>query len=433
MNPRAYWQMRIERAWRERNVVWLYGVRRVGKTCLVRSLPEVEYFDCELPRVRRMLEDPEAFLKDQAKRRVVLDEIHRLPNPSEILKIAADHFPDCRILATGSSTLGASSRFRDTLTGRKRNVWLTPMIRADLAAFGRDDLRHRMHHGGLPPFFVASPLPEQDFQEWIDDYWSKDILELFRLEKRSSFLRFVEMLLTQSGGVFEASSLAGPCEASRPTLSAYLGVLEATRVAHVVRPFNSNRNAEIVAAPRVYGFDTGFVCFFRGWQTPRPDDWGALWEHLVLNEIQAHLPFVPVMYWRDKRGHEVDFVLPGRRATPVAIECKWRAERFDPSGILAFRREYSAGESIVVAGDVDRPYVRRHGNLSVRYIGIDDVADMVASDASLSANRDPATDGRIGESGATYGRRKPGGRSDAHRHGPSASRIPVLIKRGSVA
>jgi len=43
----------IEQAWRGRPIVWLAGVRRVGKTCLCQSLPDVEYFDCELPRVRR--------------------------------------------------------------------------------------------------------------------------------------------------------------------------------------------------------------------------------------------------------------------------------------------------------------------------------------------------------------------------------------------
>jgi len=48
-----------------------------------------------------------------------LDEVHRLDNPSELLKIAADHYPDLKIIATGSSTLGASDRFKDTLTGRK--------------------------------------------------------------------------------------------------------------------------------------------------------------------------------------------------------------------------------------------------------------------------------------------------------------------------
>ena len=51
---------------------------------------------------------------------IVLDEIHRLENPSEVLKIAADHFPHLRVLATGSSTLAARRKFRYTLTGRKR-------------------------------------------------------------------------------------------------------------------------------------------------------------------------------------------------------------------------------------------------------------------------------------------------------------------------
>ena len=102
------------------------------------------------------MEDPESFLKGLGNRRIVLDEVHRLPNPSEMLKIAADHFPNVRVLATRSSTLGASSRFRDTLTGRKTELWLTPMIEADLAGFGNVDLPHRLLHGGLPPFFLSS-------------------------------------------------------------------------------------------------------------------------------------------------------------------------------------------------------------------------------------------------------------------------------------
>jgi len=55
----------------------------------------------------------------------VLDEIHRLPNPSEMLKIAADHYPRTRVIATGSSTMGASTKFRETLAGRTRDLWLT--------------------------------------------------------------------------------------------------------------------------------------------------------------------------------------------------------------------------------------------------------------------------------------------------------------------
>ena len=228
MVTRTSWIARIERAWCSRSVVWLMGVRRVGKSVLCQSLPAREYFDCELPRVRRLLEDPEGFLRQHRGKRVVLDEAHRLPNPSELLKIAADHFPTTRVLATASSTLGASARFRDTLTGRKAEVWLTPMTLADLVDFGNEDLPHRMLHGGLPPFFLAEEPPERDFQEWVDAYWAKDVLELFRLERRQSFQRLVELLMAQSGGMFEATPFARACEVSRTTIGNYLAVLEAT-------------------------------------------------------------------------------------------------------------------------------------------------------------------------------------------------------------
>jgi len=44
---------------------------------------------------------------------------------------------------------------------------------------------------------------------------------------------------------------------------------------------------EIVSAPKVYAFDTGFMCCYRGWHTLRQDDYGTLWEHYVLNELHA--------------------------------------------------------------------------------------------------------------------------------------------------
>jgi hypothetical protein len=368
MVKRRYWLNQVETAWSRRSVLWLRGVRRTGKTTLAQSLPSVEYFDCELPRVRRAMEDPESFLRGLSGKRVVLDEVHRLPNPSELLKIAADHFPGIRVLATGSSTLGASSRFRDTLAGRKTELWLTPMINADLQDFGDPNLPHRLLHGGLPPFFLSSALPERDFQEWLDAYWAKDILELFRLERRASFQRFTELLLAQSGGIFEATKFAAPCEVSRSTIANYLAVLEATAVALVLRPFSSRRSNEIIAAPKVYGFDTGFVCAFRGWTSLRPDDLGRLWEHYVLNELTAYLQTSSLRYWRDKQGHEVDFIWAPRGRAPLAVECKWSARDFDPANLAVFARAYPRHELLVVTTDAHPGFTREYSGRPVRFL-----------------------------------------------------------------
>jgi uncharacterized protein len=368
---RRFWLERLAAAWRGKSVVWLSGVRRSGKTTIARSLAGAEYLDCELPSVRRLVAQPEAFLDARRGRTLVLDEIHRLGNPSELLKIAADHYSGVRILATGSSTLGASRRFRDTLTGRKAEVWLTPMMSRDLIDFGAEGLDRRLLRGGLPSFFLATEMPEREIQEWVDSYWAKDILELFRLERRHSFQRFVELLHVQSGGLFEATRFARDCEVSRTSIANYLAVLEATFVAHVVRPFSARRATEIIAAPKVYGFDTGLACHYRGVERLRAEDFGLLWEHYVLNEIHARLQTRAVRYWRDKRGHEVDFVLAARREPPIAIECKATAANFDATNLASFRKQHPGGANVVVATDVTKPFVEKHAGLRVAFVGLE--------------------------------------------------------------
>jgi hypothetical protein len=370
MVVRQFWIEKIEESWKRRNILWLSGVRRVGKTCLASSLDHVTYLDCELPSTRKALEDPETLLEAHQGRRLVLDEIHRLRNPSEVLKIAADHYPSVRILATGSSTLGASARFRDTLAGRKHELWLTPIITEDMGYFDNPSIEHRLLCGGLPPFFMAKSPPDKDYQEWLDAFWAKDILELFRLERRFSFMRFVELLFSQSGGMFEASRFAIPCEVSRTTIGNYLSVLEATFVFHLLRPFSTHRSTEIVSAPKVYAFDSGFVCFYKGWTSLRTEDLGLLWEHFVLNELQAKLQTRNIHYWRDKSGHEVDFVLKHLSNPLTAIEAKWSASAFDPSSLLALRQAYPEGRNFVVSRDTHRQYARRIRSIQVEFVGL---------------------------------------------------------------
>jgi predicted AAA+ superfamily ATPase len=380
MRTRHFWLRKIEELWQEKSIIWVSGVRRSGKTFLGKSIKDAVYFDCELPRMRQMMADPESFLDGLKGKRVILDEIHRLDNPSELLKIAADHYPDIQIMATGSSTLGASSKFRDTLTDRKRELWLSPMLTDDLKDFDHKDLKHRFLRGGLPALFVAKDFPEKDFQEWVDSYWAKDIQELFRLERRHSFQKFFELLMVQSGGMFEASSFAVPCEVSRTTISNYLSVLEATYVVTVIRPFHSHMATEIVAAPKVYAFDTGFFCYYRGWDSLRQDDLGTLWEHFVLNEIQGHLQTRDIQYWRDKHGHEIDFILKPRGKSPIAIECKWQAGHVENKNIEAFLKSYPKASVLVVSNDTKQAYSRKIGSAVIKYVNLADCVAILIGD-----------------------------------------------------
>ena len=223
------------------------------------------------------------------------------------------------------------------------------MIAADLADFGATELDRRMLHGGLPPFFLAARPDDKDYEEWISSYWAKDLSELYVIDKKAAFMKFVELVFAQSGGMFEAQALATPCEVSRTTIQTWLTVLETTLLATVLRPFHGGASTEIKSQPKVYAFDTGFVSYFRGIDALRDDDRGYLLEHLVLGEIAARFGTSRLHYWRDKQRHEVDFILEvGRRREIVAIECKSSAAKFDPAPLSALRRKHAEGRNLVV-------------------------------------------------------------------------------------
>ena len=312
---------------------------------------------------------------------IAFDEIHRLDNPSELLKIAADYYPDIKIIATGSSTLGASVKFSDTLTDRKTVIWLTPLLLQEMELFGAMDIRHRLLFGGFPSIFVQNSFPDKFFEEWIDAYWAKDIQELFTINKRSSFLKFAELLLINSSGMFEATKYSVSCEISRETISNYLQVLEETFVIHIVRPFSSHKATEIVKAPKIYGFDTGFICYLKGWGELRAEDTGSLWEHIVLNEMHGYLQSRSINYWRDKYDHEIDFVVPhrSRENKVTAIECKFNiaSDEITLTGIgknfEAFRKSYPVGENVVVAHNISEPYTRTYKDLIISFVNTKDL------------------------------------------------------------
>ncbi|MFM8420962.1 MAG: ATP-binding protein [Verrucomicrobiota bacterium] len=371
MIERPFWAAWIEASWRKAPIVWLSGVRRVGKTTLARQFQGAEHLNCDLPSVQRRVEDPESFFRSLGEGTLVLDEVHQLPDPSRLLKIGADAFPGIRILATGSSTLAATEKFRDSLTGRKRAIHLTPVRVDELAAFGVRDLRVRLHRGGLPPALMATEPDPGFYSEWLDSYYARDVQELFRVEKRSGFLRLVEAVLRLSGGQLEVSTLSNLCGLSRPTIQNYLNVLELTHVATLVRPYCGGGTRELVRQPKVYGFDTGFVAHARGWTDLRPADCGILWEHVVHERLASDPAGHKVNYWRDKDRHEVDFVVPRGRDAVDAIECKWNADAWDPGHLRVFRALHPQGRNWVVSPNVTAPLDRDVGGLNVTFSGLE--------------------------------------------------------------
>ena len=364
---RPFWLNHLEQAWKLRSLIWLSGVRRIGKTTLCKMLPEAVYLNCDLPSVSRQLENPEFLFGNLAPGSIlILDEVHRITDPSRLLKIGVDEFPEIKILATGSSALAATKKFRDTLSGRKIQLHLPPVLWNEcLDTFNLPDLDHRMLHGGLPEFLLNKRKEPVFYSEWIDSFYARDIQELFGVRNRAGFLKLTELLLMQSGGLLEISSVSRDSALSRPTVMTHIEALSAAHAIRLVKPFSGRRQKEIVKRPKVYAFDTGFVTHVKGWNEIRDSDRGLLWEHLVLDMLSVESR--EVRYWQDKDKTEIDFVIPDQGDNIHAVECKINPEKYSAKALQKFRTHYPKGKNMCYSPHIKTPYKLSFGDMTVEF------------------------------------------------------------------
>jgi uncharacterized protein len=373
MIERTFWIKRIQEAWEKRPIVWLSGVRRVGKTTIARMFPKAAYQNCDLPSVVRQLVDPEPFYDSLDKGAVVIfDEIHRLEDPSRLLKIAADAYPHLKVLATGSSTLAATKKFRDSLTGRKHMIYLPPVLWSEcIDYFNIKELDRRLLHGGLPEPLLSNTKHAAFFSEWTDSFYARDIQELFSIRNRTGFMKLLHLLFRQSGSLMDYTNLGRLSELSRHTVKAHIEAMGIAHAIFLLPPFQGGGRREITRRPKCYAFDTGFVTFVKGWDNIRDDDRGLLWEHLVLDMLRTLVDDHKVLYWRDKSGREVDFVVRGKGQQADAIECKSNPDHFDPANLMVFRSLYPEGKNYVLSPNIKSPYQRRYEKILIHFISVD--------------------------------------------------------------
>ena len=145
-------------------------------------------------------------------------------------------------------------------------------------------LDHRLLHGGFPEQLLASTPQPAFYEDWIDSFYARDILELFGIRNRSGFLSLLQLVCLRNGGQLDISDLAKKTGLSRPTVMSHLDAMEIAHAVIRIPPYHGGGHREIIRQPRIYAFDTGLVAHVQGWESIRESDRGVLWENLVLDE-----------------------------------------------------------------------------------------------------------------------------------------------------
>ncbi|WP_420637396.1 ATP-binding protein [Candidatus Palauibacter sp.] len=303
-------------------VVALLGARQVGKTTLARQLAAaysepVAWFDLEDPADLARLDDPGLELRP-LKGLVVLDEIHRLPDIFQLLRVLADRpGPQARFLVLGSASPELLRQTSESLAGRVAFHELDGFDLTDV-----DDLERLWLRGGFPRSFLARS--EAASRRWRDGFirtlLARDLPELGSTIPSATLRRFWAMLAHWHGQIWNGAEFARAFGVSHATVRRYLDLLTSVFVVRQLQPWFENISQRQVRSPKVYIGDSGILHALLG-LTSRTDvvshpKVGASWEGFVIRQIVHLLRAAPeqCFHWSTHTGAKLDLlVMAGAR------------------------------------------------------------------------------------------------------------------------
>lgn len=319
---------------------------------------------------------------------VFIDEIQYLPNASSYIKILIDHYPQIRLILSGSSSLEIKQIFSDRLTGRKISFILPTLTFQEYLIFQEyflakswqkinleDLLAGKIQNLKSYNSLISEILPI--FEEFIifggypkpslkenksiryellveirDAYARRDVADILKIENVAGFNRLLGLLAVQIGNLVNFDELASSANLNRLTVEKYIFLLEETFILKMVKPYFTNPRQEIIKMPKVYFMDTGLrnLLIEQSNQTSldlRPDK-GALVENVIFHEIQA-LGW-PIKFWRTKTKAEVDFIISSPNGQIIPLEVKYQPlNKPDvPTGLISFIKTHKPKMAFVV-------------------------------------------------------------------------------------
>ena len=167
------------------------------------------------------------------------------------------------------------------------------------------------------------------YNNYVEAYLERDVRQLITVRNLSSFQRFLRMCAARTGQLLNLSSLANDCGITHNTANAWISVLEASYIVHLLQPHHQNFNKRLIKSPKLYFYDPGLAAWLQNLQSAEHLSThparGQLFETWVVSELLKHrfnhALASNLYFWRDSAGHEVD-VLVDRGKTLLPIEIK---------------------------------------------------------------------------------------------------------------
>jgi len=365
----------LEKHLSKKQVTVLTGMRRTGKTTLVKQLMEASeneqklFFDLERIDHRELFsyKNYDSTIKELEKNGVdfskkvmiCIDEIQLLPNIPSVIKYLYDHY-DIKFIVTGSSSYYIKNKFQESMAGRKKIFEIYPLDFGEYLTFKNikykplsnlDELENSVNssttlkfeyedyctYGGFPEVILNDDISEKIdiLQDILSSYINIDLVQIADIKKIPELRNIIKLLATRIGSKLDISKIANTVNLSRQTVDNYIYLLENTYFIKTIPVYSLNADREIVKAKKVYFYDNGIATQFAELSS------GAKLENAVFNQLHH---FGEVSYYQLKTGQEIDFILDKK----IAFEVKETAQEIDYRKMMNLAKKIHIEKGFVI-------------------------------------------------------------------------------------
>lgn len=375
-------------------ILVLTGVRRAGKTYLLYQIAKVLrerlpseniiYINLEDDRLYPIIGTEisdilrvyrQNFTPSNSYRvYFLLDEVQNIPNWERTLRRLHDRERNLKLIITGSSAHLLPSEIASTLRGRTLTHRVYPFsfrefLRAKRFSYEpqrlrfsrkRDEvlrlLKEYMEYGGFPQV-VFEDAKMEILREYYRSIMYRDIMERYSIRNMALFENFLKLTVQSMSSLFSYGKVAKflnsiGYKVSKATLIEYLRHIENAFFAFQVPVFSYSIKDQIQYPRKIYLIDTGLrnAVSLRG-----AEDTGRMAENIVFIELLRRYE-EGIYYWRDRYGHEVDFVVKEGSEIKQLIQVCWSVEdektlKRELRALVKAMKELRVSSSVVLTED----------------------------------------------------------------------------------
>ncbi len=344
--------------------VLLSGPRQVGKTYLAKEVAGADgvYLNNDVRSDAKIIN---SIAWPRSAPIVVLDELHKRARWKSFLKgIIDDQQNKPPILVTGSARLATFRKGGEALTGRTFHYRLHPLDLIETRTFlpnmsEEKRMERLLTAGGFPESFLKPKNAARLLNDRLDAVVRGDVRDLTRIGEIRALELLIELLRDRVGSGLNYQHLAADVGVSAPTVKTWIDLLEQLYLVFRIYPHSRGLARSLRRQPKLYFFD---------WSAAQ--NAGAALENLVACALQKFCDWtedttgrkIRLCYFRDRDGHEVDFLLAEGIRVHAIAEVKQSGDTLhQPLAFLAHKLGNARAFQLVK--EMDRPLQR--GNVEI--------------------------------------------------------------------